>query len=67
VQGPERLVLPDGRQRFALKLVREPTQPYDTRAEVWTDPAAHHLPLRLRLTNGAHVMELMLAPAPDAP
>lgn len=67
VQGPERLVLPDGRQRFALKLLREPTQPYDTRAEVWTDPAAHHLPLRLRLTNGAHVLELLMAAPPEAP
>ena len=29
-----------------LKLVREPRRLYDTRAEVWLDPAEHYLPLR---------------------
>lgn len=65
VQGPERLVLPDGRQRFALKLQREPVQPYDTRAEVWADPDNHHLPLRVRFSNGAHVLELQPAAPVD--
>jgi hypothetical protein len=67
VQGPERITLADGSQRFALKLLREPTGPYDTRAELWTDPGNHHLPLRARFSNGAHVLELSAAASPDAP
>ena len=38
----------------ALKLVREPRRPYDTRAEMWLDPARQHLPVRLRLTHAPH-------------
>jgi len=64
VQGPERVTLADGSVRFALKLLREPTHPYDTRAEVWTDPAHHHLPLKLVMRNGEHVFELTLQRAP---
>lgn len=66
VQGPERITLADGSQRFALKLLREPTGPYDLRAEVWTDPGHHHLPLRARFTSGAHVLQLDAAAPPDA-
>lgn len=50
----------------ALKLVREPERPYDTRAEVWLDPASHYLPVRLRTTNGAYVQELRLRSSPDS-
>lgn len=46
--------------RTALKLVREPRQRYDTRAEVWLDPADHHLLLRAVLSQagGQSVLEL---------
>lgn len=39
------------RQRIegALHLRREPRKPFDTRADVWLDPARHHLPARVRL------------------
>ena len=60
VQGPERVRLPDGSQRFALKLLREPAGPYDLRVEVWTDPGAGHLPLRVTMRNGPHELELLL-------
>ena len=33
----------------AAKWIREPSEPYDTRVEVWLDPARHHLPARLRM------------------
>jgi hypothetical protein len=42
VQGFE---VVDGRP--ALKLVREPRRLYGLRAEVWLDPAEHHLPVRV--------------------
>lgn len=35
----------------ALRLVREPRRRYDTRIEVWLDPARHHLPVRALLGN----------------
>ena len=35
----------------AVRLLRLPEQPYDTRAEVWLDPARHYLPLRVQLSN----------------
>ena len=33
----------------AVHLMREPRRPYDTRANVWLDPARHHLPVKLQL------------------
>ena len=38
-------------ERRALKFVREARKPHDTQAEVWLDPARHHLPLRARIGN----------------
>jgi len=35
----------------AVRLLRLPEQAYDTRAEVWLDPARHYLPLRVQLSN----------------
>lgn len=35
----------------ALKFVRVPRKPHDTQAEVWLDPAQHHLPVRARIGN----------------
>jgi hypothetical protein len=34
-------------------LLRSPERPYDTRAEVWLDPARDFLPVRVRLSHGA--------------
>jgi hypothetical protein len=35
----------------ATRLLRLPAHAYDTRAEVWLDPARHYLPLRVHLSN----------------
>ena len=55
VQGVETLD-----ERPTLKLVREPRRRYDTRAEVWLDPADHFAPLRLvqTPTGGGAALEL---------
>lgn len=60
-----------------VRLVREPTQPYDQRVEVWLARDAGHLPVGLRLTTlpGREPVSLWLAnplpaldsPAPHAP
>lgn len=50
VLGTETVSLPAGPVP-ALKLLREPRRPYDTKVEVWLDPARHHLPVRARLTD----------------
>ena len=54
VQGTGPLDLPDGPVEQAIHLLREPRRPYDTQAQVWLDPARHHLPvqalLRVRAT-----------------
>jgi hypothetical protein len=63
VIGTEPVASPDTSIPW-LKLLREPSRPYDTRAEVWLDPARHHMPARLRLTNGDAFTELSLAEAP---
>ena len=44
----------------ALKLLREPKRPYDTRAEVWLDPARRYLPLHVKLANGDFTTDLLL-------
>jgi hypothetical protein len=38
--------------RGALHLRREPQRPWDSRVDVWLDPARHHLPVRLRMRQG---------------
>lgn len=45
----------------ALRLVREPRRLYDTRAEIWLDPAHHFLPLRIvqTPTGGGASLELV--------
>jgi Protein of unknown function (DUF3108) len=35
-----------------VRLLREPRHPYDTRVEVWLDPARHHLPIRAAMGSG---------------
>ncbi len=61
VQGVEALG-----DRAALKLVREPRRPYDTRVEVWLDPAEHHLPLRVVQTPSAGGPALELQREPES-
>ncbi len=46
-RGPAEL--PAGTVTDAVHLQREPQRPYDTRVDVWLDPARHHLPVRVRL------------------
>ena len=55
------LALPGG-TATTLHWLREPRKAYDSRVEVWLDPARHHLPVRARLGNGndGDVLELLL-------
>ena len=50
VRGFEAVEVPAGRVEAALLLQREPQRAYDTRVDIWLDPARHHLPARARLT-----------------
>ena len=65
VQGREALALPAGSVAQALHLRREPTRPYDSRVEVWLDPARQHLPVRAIFTTvpGGVPLEWALADA----
>lgn len=47
VLAVEALELPAGRVDGTWRLLRLPRKPHDTRVEVWLDPAAHHLPVRV--------------------
>ena len=51
--GPESLELPSGTLASVVHLHREPQRPYDTRVDIWLDPARHHLPVRLRMQTRA--------------
>ena len=46
--GFETIATPDGPVR-AAKFSRDARRLYDTEADVWLDPARHHLPVKLRL------------------
>jgi hypothetical protein len=61
VEGEEPVDGPAGEVR-ALKLSRQPRKKYDTRVEIWLDPALHHLPVRARLSaaGGGDALELVL-------
>ncbi len=50
-EGPQALRTGEVSVR-ALRFLRQPEEPGDTRAEFWLDPAASHLPVRARLTDG---------------
>jgi hypothetical protein len=69
VLGREALELPAGAVADALHLLREPRRPYDTRVEVWLDPARHYLPVRVVLVTvpGGQPLELKLARLSPAP
>lgn len=69
VQGTEPVETVGGRVGAAVRLLREPRKPFDTRVEVWLDPARHHLPVRVKLTlaqtgegNEFVLREMTLAP-----
>lgn len=49
VEAREGVAVARTRVEGALRLRREPRKPYDTRAEVWLDPARHHVPVKVRL------------------
>jgi hypothetical protein len=51
VESVDAVDVPAGRVPGALHLRREPRKPYDTRAELWLDPARSHLPVRVRLSS----------------
>ena len=59
----------EGGPTATVRLVREPRRPYDTRAEVWLDPARSYLPVRARLSHGAgdEGLQLLLREALPAP
>jgi hypothetical protein len=58
--GPEPLTM-FGERRETMHLLREPRHPYDTRVEVWLDPARRHLPVRATLGSGDEdLLELRL-------
>lgn len=50
-----------------LHLRRLPQRAFDTRAEVWLDPARDYLPVRVRWANGGHAMLLQWQGAASAP
>lgn len=68
VLGREALDLPAGPTGNTLRLLREPSRPFDTRAEVWLDPARGHLPVRAVFTTvpGGQPLELQLSHATGA-
>ena len=49
--GPQSVETADGAVP-ALRFLREPERPHDTRAEFWLDPARSFMPVRARLTDG---------------
>jgi hypothetical protein len=57
--GVEALALPEG-STPTVRLLREPGRAFDTRAEVWLDPARHYLPVRARLANASDSDALQL-------
>lgn len=58
--GPDALTL-FGERVDTVHLLREPRHPYDTRVEVWLDPAREHLPVRATMgTADEDLLELRL-------
>jgi hypothetical protein len=65
VQGVEDVSTGSGNLR-AIKLLREPRKPHDTRVEVWLAPSLHHLPVRARLSSDDSALDLQLQTAQPA-
>jgi hypothetical protein len=59
VRGPEDVATGET-SMHAIKLIREPRKPHDTRVEVWLAPSLHHLPVRARLSGDGSALELVL-------
>jgi len=59
----EPLDLATGPAANTVRLLREPSRPFDTRAEIWLDPARGHLPVRAVFTTvpGGQPLELQLS------
>jgi Protein of unknown function (DUF3108). len=68
VEGEQAVAGPEGEVQ-ALKLSRQPRKKYDTRVELWLDPARHHLPVRVRLSaaGGGEALEMALESEERAP
>jgi hypothetical protein len=60
VLSRDRISVPAGEVPQALHLQRLPRHEHDTQADIWLDPARHHLPVRVRLQSGEDVLELVL-------
>lgn len=61
-EGPQAVDTPGSRVN-ALRFLREPEGPNDTRAEFWLDPARQHLPVKVVLTDGkGDALELLRTP-----
>jgi hypothetical protein len=70
VQGRATLELPAGLLENTVHLLRQPNHPYDTRVEVWLDPARQHLPVRATFTTvpGGEPLDMQLSrSSPAAP
>ena len=65
VQGVEDVATGDNPVQ-AIKLLREPRKPQDTRVEVWLAPSLHYLPVRARLVNEGSALELLMQTAEPA-
>lgn len=65
VQGTEEVATGDSPVQ-AIKLVREPRKPHDTRVEVWLAPSLHYLPVRARLVSEGSALELLMQSAQPA-
>ena len=59
VRGPETVATGETHVP-AIKLIREPRKPHDTRVEVWLAPSLHHLPVRARLSGDGSALEFVL-------
>ena len=44
----------------AVKLLREPRRPHDTKVEVWLAPSLHYMPVRARLTSEGSALDLVM-------
>ncbi|MEN9544285.1 MAG: hypothetical protein RLZZ598_1118 [Pseudomonadota bacterium] len=51
-EGIDPVRIESGETIQALRFLREPDSPHDTRAEFWLHPGQHHLPLKARLSDG---------------
>ena len=69
VRGREALSLPVGLVAHALHLRREPCRPYDTRIDVWLDPAREHRPVHalISMVPDGTPIELKLACVAEGP